>query len=58
MGRYILRFKYLVFLFDSLCLLVLLSVSVLFSPSMCLDGIKLSGHLLEGNFSFGLPYVL
>ena len=35
------------FLFGSPCLLVLVSVSVLFSPSVCLSFRKLNDHLLE-----------
>ena len=37
----------------SLCLLVLVSVSDLFSPSVYLD----DGHVLGESCSFGLPYV-
>ena len=39
----------------SLCLLVLVSVSILFSLYVCLDDIYLSGHLLGERRSFGLP---
>ena len=41
-----------VLLIGSLCLFVLVSVSVLFSHFMCLDVIELSGE----SCPFGLPY--